>query len=273
MKKQFLALIGVLALFLSCKKELDLAIQDQECADFRIFNAQGSFQQPNAPGNISGNRININFQYDGVERCLATIHRTVTFTRCNGQEVTATVIDPEIVSVTDPSVSVGNPNVSFKIDFEMASAAEYNDICSVSIDFFTQNENEEDSNFLTVILPFPGKALPPPTNFNDTFTVRTLNLQVTLRDDAAEDGDIITIIVNGQVVANNVEIFNFPQTFNFTIDPTIANSITFYAVNEGSSSPNTVTGEINDGVTFPPPQFNRGLLQGQTVSYNLVYVP
>ena len=270
MKRYIFIIIGVLALFASCKKELVIDIQETRCKNFKISNASNTLTQPNCPMDITSNTFNVRFNYDGDDECLKSIHRKVTFFDSNNNKIGSLTQDPDSVSVDEPTVSVGGGSASFKFTFNMASVSDYNDIQYATVDFRTKNSNLDESNFLSLLVTMPCKTIPSPSTTKTDFVVRkTTDLCVSLRDDAAEDGDIITIIVNGNVVAQNVVIYNTPKTFKFNIDPTAQNYITFYAVNEGSSSPNTVVGSVTDGVQTH--NFDQNLKQGETVSFNLIY--
>lgn len=273
MKKQFLLLIGIIALFLSCKKELDLAIQDKECANFTLFDAiaQERFGACNGlTGTRQTNVFDVSFKYDGPDRCLNSLYRKVTFRDQNDAVVFSSFQDPDTVKVGSSDFSFSNGIASFSFAFDMGSVARYEQVAYATIDFQTQNENGDESNFLTSVIVMPCKSIPVSNITQQDYIVRSTSVQVALFDDAAEDGDIITIILNGVIIAENVTIFNNPIIFNVNIDPNIANTLTFYAVNEGSSSPNTVDGYINDGFSGIQDFPSVGLRQGETVSFRLI---
>lgn len=77
-----------------------------------------------------------------------------------------------------------------------------------------------------------------------TSTARQLTLAVW--DDAVEDGDSISINVNGKWIVRGFPVKTKPQTITITLDPG-PNTITFIGDNLGSIPPNTSLLEIIDG--------------------------
>lgn len=268
--RTFIYVLLIIPLLLgSCKKSVELDIIESRCSDFSISNGTGELTNPNINTGLTGNTFIVEFNYNGDQECLNLIDRRVTFFDQNQNEISPISADLDTISASDPLVSVNNGRARFSYTFEMADPTTYNNIQYAVINFNTENITGSISNKLSVLIIMPGKSIPPPTNLSQQFIVRGTNLRVELFDDASEDGDIVTIIVNGQVIANNVTIFNRPQVFNFTINPNTTNYITFLAVNEGSSSPNTVAGTVIDG--FNAQSFNVGMRQGETISFDLVF--
>lgn len=261
--------VAIGLLLSSCKKSVELDIIESRCKDFAIFNGTGEVTNPSINNGLTGNTFIVEFNYNGDEECLSLIDRRVTFFNQNQNTINPISADNDTISATAPSVRVGNGRATFTYTFNMADVNTYESIQYAIINFNTENITGSTSNNLSVLITMPGKTIPPPTNLSQQFNVRSTSLQVELFDDASEDGDIVTIIVNGQIIANNVTIFNRPQVFNFTINPNTTNYITFLAVNEGSSSPNTVAGTVIDG--FRAQSFNVGMRQGETISFDLVF--
>ncbi len=71
-------------------------------------------------------------------------------------------------------------------------------------------------------------------------------ITLALWDDAVEDGDTISLNVNGNWIAKDFPVLKRPQFIKVTIKPG-ANSIVFVANNLGSIPPNTAVLEIIDG--------------------------
>lgn len=267
--KQILIYISFSFLFFGCTKSLDLEIIESRCKDFSISNASYVFENPNCPGNISGNTLKVSFSFSGDDECLNSIHRTVVFYDENNKVITPSTQDSVLVHTTNPTVFVANGYASFEYEFNMSSIGAYEQISYVTMNFYTQNEILNQSNKLAIVAGLPCKSIPVPSSTSKTIEVKSTDLKVSLWDNAAEDGDIITIIINGVIVQNNVRIYKTPKTFSFTIDPSQTNYISFYAVNEGTSSPNTASGTIDDGRTSQ--SFDVGMREGETISFQLIY--
>lgn len=71
-------------------------------------------------------------------------------------------------------------------------------------------------------------------------------ITIALWDDAVEDGDTISLNVNGEWVAKNFPVLKRPQFIKVKIKPG-PNTMTFVANNLGSIPPNTAVLEIIDG--------------------------
>ncbi len=101
---------------------------------------------------------------------------------------------------------------------------------------------------IQVVAPEP----PPPSDGLVNLTVKTPQVTLDVWDGEAEDGDILTISLNGVVVVSKLEIFHRPQRFFLTLQPGL-NRVEILAENEGTSPPNTaairVAPEGEDGVT------------------------
>lgn len=74
------------------------------------------------------------------------------------------------------------------------------------------------------------------------------SLSITFYDNAEVDGDSITIIYNGQIIASHLLLTDKPKEFKIAIDKTKAiNELVMYAENLGSIPPNTALMIIYDG--------------------------
>lgn len=80
--------------------------------------------------------------------------------------------------------------------------------------------------------------------------VESRNLQIYAWDSGQVDGDIVTVIVNGEVVFDEYELTGIPEPRPVTLDNQGYNYILLYAHNEGSISPNTAAIDLDDGTTY-----------------------
>ena len=79
---------------------------------------------------------------------------------------------------------------------------------------------------------------PPPSDGLVNLTVKTPQVILEVWDGEAEDGDILTIFLNGIAVVSKLEIFHRPQRFSLTLQPGL-NRVEILAENEGKEPPNT----------------------------------
>lgn len=80
----------------------------------------------------------------------------------------------------------------------------------------------------------------------DNIQAATRQVLLAIWDDAVEDGDSISLNINGQWVVQGMPVRKRPQFISVTLDPGV-NRIVFIADNEGGIPPNTSILEIIDG--------------------------
>lgn len=108
--------------------------------------------------------------------------------------------------------------------------------------------DKDRNNFIpTYNYPGPGDA-PLQSNEKLLGSIKSVSKQLTLAlwDDAVEDGDTISISINGNWVARDFPVKKAPQFITVTLNPG-PNTILFVANNLGSIPPNTSVLEIIDG--------------------------
>jgi hypothetical protein len=90
---------------------------------------------------------------------------------------------------------------------------------------------------------------------------------IQLWDNAAEDGDIVSAYLNGSWIIENHSLLNDTTDFNFSTSllNSGSNDLVLFALNEGSSGPNTVSIAINGKEIT---NFQPGLLTGEAVRIN-----
>ena len=76
-------------------------------------------------------------------------------------------------------------------------------------------------------------------------TVDRRDVTITVWDHGAEDGDIISIYLNGKVLKSNLKLTKKKQSFQVKLSGG-QNRFEVEAVNEGSTPPNTATVEISN---------------------------
>lgn len=108
-------------------------------------------------------------------------------------------------------------------------------------------DKEKIYSFQPYSYPGPGE---PPLQNNERLlgSIKSISKELTLAlwDDAVEDGDTISITINGNAVAKNLLVRKVPQFITVTLNPG-PNTILFVGENLGSIPPNTSVLEIIDG--------------------------
>ena len=92
----------------------------------------------------------------------------------------------------------------------------------------------------------PGERLQPNDKLIGSITATSQQVKLAIWDDAVEDGDSISININGQWIARGLPIKKIPKFITVTLKPG-PNIINFVADNLGSIPPNTSVLEIIDG--------------------------
>lgn len=75
------------------------------------------------------------------------------------------------------------------------------------------------------------------------------NISVSLWDHGRQDGDIVSIYLNGETIVSKHHLTYRKKQIKFKLDPTKQNELFLYAHNLGSSPPNTVSIALTDGTT------------------------
>lgn len=117
----------------------------------------------------------------------------------------------------------------------------------IAVKLAMEDAKEKNSSFQPYTYPGPGEA-PLQSNERLLGSIKSGTKQLTLAlwDDAVEDGDTISISINGNWVAKDFPVKKAVQFITVTLSPG-PNTILFVANNLGSIPPNTSVLEIIDG--------------------------
>lgn len=78
-------------------------------------------------------------------------------------------------------------------------------------------------------------------------TVNGLDIELIVWDDKQEDGDSISLYLNGEWILEKYRIQTKKKSIKITLDPNRDNYLIMYALNEGRMPPNTCAIALNDG--------------------------
>lgn len=84
-------------------------------------------------------------------------------------------------------------------------------------------------------------------SYTKKFEFSSENIIIKIWDHGRQDGDIVSIYLNGVSVVSKYYLTYYKKEFNIKLDPKKSNDLFLYAHNLGSSPPNTVSLEISDG--------------------------
>ena len=271
MKKLFyyIPLFILFTIILSCvKKELDLNVQQSVCKRVKIKEPSYRLIEDAC---TSGTKISfeVKFTFKGDEECLNSIENSPVFYTETNEEINPLSFESASVSKTLFTVTGNEITYLFTVHFSNENQAKT--LNHIVLDFYTKNELEDKSNTLQIRMNTSCSKVDRSTydvNPNDVDIPSTdPTFTIQLWDNAAEDGDIVSVYLNGTWIIENFILLN--NTTNFTFSTSILNpginDLVVFALNEGSSGPNTVSIAINGDEIE---NFSPGLLTGEAVEIN-----
>jgi len=248
-------------------KDLDIDIEQDACKRFRIETP--AYSRLEDPCNDStAFRAEIRFNFRRSADCLNQVNNYPKFYRGDNQEIFPLSFN---ATVERDLVNIQNNAASYLFEARFANQAEANQLNHIILDFDTEDEVGSKSNELQLRLNTSCSTVDPSSydvNNNGVNVPRSQSFfTIRLWDNAAEDGDIVSVYLNGNWIIENHTLLNAGTNFNFStsfLNPG-ANDLVVFALNEGSSGPNTVSIAIN-GQEIP--NFKPGLLTGEAVRIN-----
>lgn len=101
----------------------------------------------------------------------------------------------------------------------------------------------EETNPTSVREEFEGRKI----SYTKELEFNSTDITIKIWDYGRQDGDIVSIYLNGSSVVNKHYLTYYKREFNIKLDPNKSNDLFLYAHNLGNSPPNTVAIEISDG--------------------------
>ncbi len=138
------------------------------------------------------------------------------------------------------NVECGKKRVSLDFTNAADSAASF-----IAVKLYYEKDRENATTFEDYIYT-NDKPLKENQKLLGALTSTSRQITLAIWDDAVEDGDTVSININGQWVAKGFPVKKNPQKITVTVNPG-PNNITFVADNLGSIPPNTSIIEIIDG--------------------------
>ena len=258
--------------FQSCTKQsIDIDVIEVACRNFTL--ERPSYQRLSDPcqGGTSAS-FDVSFEFrSGEVDCFYSLHLFPDFYDENDDLINNVTFSSQLLK-SDPEISIVDDVITFRFDIEFNSAAAANDFNHMILRFNTKTETDEESNSLeirmntecSVVNPSSYNVNPNTVNIPGSQTFFTIKLW----DNAAEDGDLVSLYLNGMWIIENHFLLNLPGT-DFTYSTSLLNpgpnDLVVFALNEGSSGPNTVSISIN-GQEIE--NFSPGMLTGEAVQIN-----
>ena len=265
MKRYFIYILASL-LFWSCtKKEMDFDVIQDLCKQLTISKPSYSVLADGCDSTSTFASFEIGFNYDGAQECVHAIVSQPKFYNSKNEEITGINFNEKTIK---PDFTITDDSVTYWFDLTFESLEQALSLNHVILDFYTENEIENPSNTLQIRLNTTCSTVDPSTydvNSNSVDIPSSQQLfNIILWDNAAEDGDIVSVYLNEQWIIENHTLLNDSTVFNFSTDLLYSgeNDLVVFALNEGTSGPNTVSIAVN-GKEIP--NFKPGLLTGEAV--------
>ncbi len=257
------ALAATFLLFGCKKKSLEIEIIESACKGFTISDLEYNvIQDPTCGGNGNEVAVDISFSFDGEKDCLDSVILAPKFYESDNSE-----LYPSFESqLGNMDFTLTENTVSFQLLATFDSEAEAANLNHLWVKQHTQNEIGNQSNPLEFRINGKCSTVDPSTYNSPKATYDVTSSQVPVRfwDDAAEDGDIISVYLNGEWVLENYTLSNEGEYFLFNVNSG-DNTMVIFAINEGESGPNTLAVSIDDVKTDLAPS----LLTGESINLRL----
>ncbi len=264
MKLVFVLMLAVSTVFFwGCtNKKLDVQLQETACKAF-LLSAPNYEWRDNADcgGGELDRRLKIDFAFDGDEGCVHLLDYRVEFYDIDNNQITSgiTVNSPLQYFRTDADLTINTADGSFNFCYSYASAADSVNLNYIRIYFHTENEIGNQSNEMSLRIHRPGAPISDDNyTIEDVITVNSKDIQIRIWDDAAEDGDIVSLNLNGEWILENRMLSNAGEVIKVLINPG-DNVLIMYAVNLGEQPPNTGAISVDDGFTVQEVTLNSNL--------------
>lgn len=268
MKKSWLFVLLLTATFSACiKKQLDLELVEPSCKGFKIKGIYYQFiTDPTCDSTATTGTLAIKGDVDGDADCIDYMVIETHFFDISGTELTPLSGGYQKQGSSDITITDGKFSVNMNYSF---STADYKKINYIHLNYHTENELGNASNELSLRANPSCATIPTPTSFNQTITVGdTVNyINVNFADHKAQDGDLISLNVNGNWVLENILLTKVGE--NYSVPVTIGqNWFYLYALNQGTSGPNTV--EVTISTNVDTSAFELNMKTGESTTFKVI---
>ncbi|MCU0430565.1 MAG: hypothetical protein MUF42_11395 [Cytophagaceae bacterium] len=246
--RSLLFLVIGLVLTTCQKKKFDFEFVDSKCKNFKIDYARvQNISDPSCtfdnPPQTTGQLV-VTFDYKGDKDCIKSLAIEALF--YNNSSNTISGVGYE-TSLPSSALTITENTVQFTFRYTFASTADADNMNYLVIKMATVNEVEKKSN--TILARYNSSCfVPDPSTYTNegSIDVDVFTQTLYLYDSAADDGDIISVYVNNTLVVDRYRLTKDQGAFNISVSS--GDRIVFYAMNQGSSGPNTL-GFILNGTT------------------------
>jgi hypothetical protein len=245
MKQHFLILFVSLFLFTCQTKNFEFEFVDSKCRNFKIdYGRIQSVIDPSCPADaIMTGSAKITFDFNGEADCIKSLNVSALFFNDASNTITGVSYE-QLVDKANITIDAAKKTVEFTFTYTFSSVADADLMNYLIVDVATVNESGKESNKIKVRYN-SACFTPDPSTYTDKGSINTVpgNTYIYLYDHAADDGDLVSVYLNNTLVVQSYRITNTEQPFSINISN--GDNLIIYAMNQGSSGPNTVGFKIN----------------------------
>lgn len=154
------------------------------------------------------------------------------------------------------------PGENFKImAIELFPSDKFKIAKFVTPSFSIKNDSKNKIVETTKRTEFAGRKI----KYVQQLVVKSKNITIDLWDNKEQDGDIVSVYLNGKAIIAKYSLTKDKKQFQVVLNASISNDLFLYAHNLGTIPPNTVSIEISDGTSSEKIVLNSDLSSSEAV--------
>ena len=270
LKYSFFLVTTLGILLLGCtKSKVELEVEQDACKKFKTDAPSYALYSDPCDGGLNL-LFDVTFTFKGESSCVKFIEVQPVFFNSVNAEISGVSYESKIEK-PNFVIDEGNSSITYTYDVTFKDAAQAADFNTVVLEFNTENELGDKSNSLSLRIQTSCTTVSASDYkvISDTAIVVSSfvnTFPIELWDNAAEDGDIVSVYLNGEWIIDNFSLLNARTLFSIETTKLVSgkNDLVIFAINEGSTGPNTVSIAVN-GSDIDLKSFEKGLLTGNAV--------
>jgi hypothetical protein len=242
-------LMAALVLTTCQKKNFDFDFVDAKCKNFKIDYARvQNITDPSCSSDnpaLAQGQLKVLFDYNGDKDCIKSLNLVANFYNVSSSEINGVSYS---TSLDASELIIGEKTVEFTFTYTFSSTNDADQMNYLVVKMVTVNEVGSESNQIQARYN-SSCFTPDPSTYTNQGSIDVFSGTTTLNlyDSAADDGDIVSVYVNNTLVVDRYRLTKSNGAFSVFVSP--GDRLVIYAMNQGSSGPNTV-GFILNGTTL-----------------------
>ncbi len=265
----YVSLILSVVLSSCLNKKLDISLIEPACKKFRIEGIRYGFtSDPTCDSAATSGEVWIKGEIDGELECFDYMEVEVKFYDINDVELTS--LTGATHRFSRDEITIDGNTFTINIPYTFAPA-DYKNINYIHLNYHSENELGSESNELNLRANPPCAPMQTPSTYEETITVSDSVQYIVVKfyDNASEDGDLVSLNVNGSWVLQNILLTNAGTNYNIPVVKG-TNWLNLYALNQGSSGPNTVSITVFTSNPADEKSFSLNMKTGENKAFQIV---